>query len=211
MSNDKDNVKLSLQIPTERLDQINSVLDKLSQVMQLVESNPRLFGGTPAPVPEIGKSIFISYRRADSAYITGRIYDRLEREFGPNSIFRDVDDILAGRNFTQQLEMELARCDLMLVIIGRDWLDIKNHGSDERRLDNPNDIVRLEVETALDRRIPVIPVLVRDANIPARGDLPLTLKPINALAGLQVRPDPVFEDDVRRLVQQIKITLELEN
>lgn len=206
----KDSININLEIPVDRLSEFNVVLDKFTQLMHFVEANPRLFNTSPPPAMSIDKSIFISYRRTDSAYITGRLHDTLAQEFGKNSIFRDVDDILAGRNFTQQLERELARCDLMLVIIGRDWLDIRDNDTGERRLDNPNDIVRLEIETALDRRIPVIPILVRGAGIPSKADLPLVLKPVTALAGTVIRPDPSYEDDARRLIQQIKDTLELE-
>lgn len=203
-----ESININLEIPADRLDEFNGVLDKFTRLIEVAESNPQLFSSTPISPTSIDKNIFISYRRTDSAYITGRLHDMLAQEFGEESIFRDVDDILAGRNFTQQLEHELARCDLMLVIIGRDWLDIRDNG--ERRLDNPNDIVRLEIETALDRRIPVIPVLVRGADIPAKAELPLVLKPLTTLAGMVIKPDPSFYDDVRRLTKQIKDTLELE-
>lgn len=206
----KGSININFEVPTERLDEFNGLLDKFTILLQLIEANPQLFSTAPPPRTLIDKNIFISYRRDDSAYVTGRIHEHLAREFGDGSIFRDVDDILAGRNFTQQLEHELARCNLMLVIIGRDWLGIRDGENGERRLDNPNDIVRLEIETALARRIPVIPILVRGASIPPISELPLVLKPLNNLAGTVIKPDPSFDDDVRRLIRQIKDTLELE-
>src|SRR5262245_1594715 len=102
-------------------------------------------------------SIFISYRRDDTSADSGRIYDRLTPKYGSNNIFIDVDAIPLGMDFRQILNAEIAKCDVVLVMIGRRWASVTEQ-SGRRRLDNPSDFVRIEVEAALARGIPVIPV-----------------------------------------------------
>ena len=93
--------------------------------------------------------IFISYRREDSIGIAGRIYDRLCLKFGRESVFMDVDAIPLGVDFRQHLTDAVGQCDILLAVIGERWLTIADHG--HRRLDNPADFVRIEIETALQR------------------------------------------------------------
>src|SRR5512147_1736144 len=119
--------------------------------------------------------IFISYRRADSTYLIGRIRDRLMNAFGEQSVFRDLDDIPAGVDFRTVLETETNGCNVMLVIIGPQWASITDAGGN-KRLFNPGDYTRIEVETGLkrlvDNKIIVIPVLVMNAWMPSAQDLP---------------------------------------
>jgi hypothetical protein len=97
--------------------------------------------------------VFISYRRADSAGYSGRVMDRLDRELGRDLVFMDVDAIPLGTNFTKVLHEEVAKCRVLLAVIGPNWLDARDeHGN--RRLDNPNDFVRIEIAAALQRSIP---------------------------------------------------------
>jgi TIR domain len=97
--------------------------------------------------------IFLSCRRADSAHVTERIHERLIDRFGREIVFIDVDDMQAGRDFRTQLEEAPAQCSVLLVVIGDRWLTAQDeHG--KRRLDDPNDYVRLEIETAFVRAIP---------------------------------------------------------
>jgi hypothetical protein len=94
--------------------------------------------------------VFISYRRDDSEVFAGRVYDRLEREFGREALFMDVDAIPLGLNFAKILRDEVAKCDVLLAVIGPNWLDARDeHGN--RRLDDPNDFPRIEIATALQR------------------------------------------------------------
>src|SRR5688572_11884304 len=103
--------------------------------------------------------IFLSYRRSDSAGYTGRLADHLEQSF---EVFRDIEDIEAGEDFVDVLDRAVGSCSVMLVIIGPTWATTK--GADGRpRLEQPTDFVRLEVETALNRGVRLIPVLVGDA------------------------------------------------
>jgi TIR domain len=118
--------------------------------------------------------IAISYRRADSQDITGRIFDRLIQRFGRQSVFRDIDSIRPGIDFREQIEETLQRTDVLLAIVGPKWLG-RGKGA-ESRLDNEADLVRIEVATALKRKIPVIPVLVGGTKMPTTKQLPDDLK-----------------------------------
>ena len=101
--------------------------------------------------------IFINYRRADSEGYAGRIYDRLAPHFGADAIFMDVEVIDAGVDFVRVLEEAVQSCDVLVALIGRSWLNIKDEQGG-RRLDNPADFVRVELAAALSRDIRVIPV-----------------------------------------------------
>ncbi|MCA9882278.1 MAG: toll/interleukin-1 receptor domain-containing protein [Anaerolineae bacterium] len=146
--------------------------------------------------------IFMSYRRADSADVCGRIYDRLEQAFGKEAIFKDVDDIPFGVNFVDYLDQQVQKCDLLLAIIGKDWTNIADENGD-LRLHDPKDFVRIEIESALKRKILVIPILVRGASMPSAEDLPESMHDLLWRNGIQVRPDPDFHKDMNRLIEGI--------
>jgi hypothetical protein len=116
------------------------------------------------------RKIFISYRRGDSAASAIGIAQYLEHEFGRNNVFIDVG-MRAGARFPQVLEARLAECKVMLVLIGPGWLEARDEQG-HRRLDNPEDWVRLEAAHALKRGITVIPVRISGADLPARAALP---------------------------------------
>ncbi len=123
--------------------------------------------------------IFVSYRRDDAKHAAGRLVDRLEKSFSRDQLFFDIDNIEPGFDFVRVLKEQVESCDVLLPIIGPGWLDARDeHGA--RRLDNPKDFVRIELETALARDIRVIPVLVDGAKMPGEG-LP------SALRGLATR------------------------
>jgi formylglycine-generating enzyme required for sulfatase activity len=149
------------------------------------------------------RSIFMSYRRCDSVDVTGRIHDRLVAQFGPASVFKDVDAIPLGVDFRQHLEREVSHCPALLAIIGPDWLNAPD-GRGNRRLDNPSDWVRIEIETALQRDSVVIPVLVGGARLPKDHELPESLKGLAYRQSALVRTDPDFHRDVDRLIQRIE-------
>ncbi len=108
--------------------------------------------------------IFISYRRGDSRADAGRVYDRLSHHFGPDCVFMDVDDIEPGQDFAGALRKALENCGALVVLVSPDWADFKD-GQGRRRLEQPNDFVRLEVVTALDRGVTLLPVLVGGAAV----------------------------------------------
>jgi hypothetical protein len=154
--------------------------------------------------------IFISYRRDDSADVAGRIYDHLVTPIGPFSedeIFKDVDSIPLGINFKTFLEEKVQACSITLVVIGPDWLTIENQKG-QRRIDDPTDYVRIEVEAALKRNIPVIPLLVRGATMASERDMPSTLAELAYRNGIAIRRDPDFRSDMARLVKSILIWIQ---
>ena len=123
----------------------------------------------------MGNPIFISYRRDDTEGEAGRLFDDLTREFGSNSVFMDVAGIRPGVDFVQAIEQNVADCGVLLAIIGPAWATITS-ASGQRRLDDPNDFVALEIASALKREVPVIPVLVHGAKMPSQDQLPESLK-----------------------------------
>src|SRR5215469_5558051 len=146
--------------------------------------------------------VFISYRREDSAGYAGRILDRLGRELERDHLFIDVDDIPLGRNFVKLLGEEVAKCDVLLAVIGHDWLDARDENG-TRRLNDPNDFVRIEVATALQRDIPVIPILLEGTRVPKADELPVDLKELPLRNGLGVH-HASFHADMTKLIQELK-------
>ncbi|WP_157269871.1 toll/interleukin-1 receptor domain-containing protein [Azohydromonas aeria] len=119
--------------------------------------------------------IFISYRRQDCPAAMGRLADRLLAEFGADRVFLDVGDIVPGADFVQTLERALASATVVLALVGPRWLQAS--GSDgRRRLDDPQDFVRREIELALAHGKPVIPVLLEGARMPQPQELPAALR-----------------------------------
>jgi hypothetical protein len=123
----------------------------------------------------MGRAIFISYRRDDTGGEAGRLFDDLVRSFGENSVFMDVSGINPGADFRKAIDDNVSSCGVLLAIIGPTWSSISGP-TGGRRLDDPNDFVRLEIGSALARDIAVIPVLVHDAKMPRPEDLPEALK-----------------------------------
>lgn len=152
--------------------------------------------------PARSPRIFISYRRADSADVTGRIYDRLSAHFGAAAIFKDVDSIPPGVDFKEHLEKAVGRCKIFLVVIGDRWLESHTSIPDNRLFD-PMDFVRIEIEAALKRNILIIPLLVRGASMPAEEKLPPSLGKLIYRNALPIRPDPDFHRDIDRLIGAI--------
>jgi len=151
--------------------------------------------------------IFLSYRRDDSADSTGRIYDRLEDHFGSENLVRDVDSIPPGCDFWEYISDAISESEVLLVVIGRNWQTVTN-ASGERRLADPRDPVRIEIEVALKKKIPIMPVVVQGAPYPDERQLPKSLKSLAFRSGIAVRPDPDFHRDVDRLIETLDRLLE---
>lgn len=146
--------------------------------------------------------VFISYRRDDSAGHAGRVHDRLQREFGLDLVFMDVDSIPLGADFAEVLVTEISKCDVLLAIIGLGWLNARNeHGG--RRLESEHDFVRIEIAAALKRTIPVIPILLDGARMPTTEQLPDDLKPLARRNALDVR-HASFHADVDKLIRSLR-------
>jgi hypothetical protein len=150
--------------------------------------------------------IFISYRRDDASSAAGRLYDRLSAQFPQSQIFMDVDNLGAGEDFVEAIEASVSSCEVLVAVIGKGWL-VSSDEEGKRRLDNPDDFVRLEITTALKRNIRVIPVLVDDALMPRRTDLPDDLRPLARRNALKVSNER-FRFDSGRLIEAINEVLE---
>lgn len=150
--------------------------------------------------------IFVSYRRDDSEHITGRIYDRLEPHFGGDNVFMDIDSIPSGVDFREHLDRTVGQCDVLLAVIGEQWLNIGyREGSKEGwRLDDTTDFVRIEIQSSLTRGIPVIPVLVGRAAMPGEQEMPEGLKGLSYRNAAEVRSGRDFRDHVDRLIRGIE-------
>lgn len=146
-------------------------------------------------------NIFISYRRDDSSADAGRLRAALVKHFGVNQIFRDIDTVRAGEDLYDVTEKSVQSCDILIAIIGKRWLTISN-GS-VRRLDEPDDFLRLEIATALSRGIPVVPVLVQGATIPRAQDLPDELQSLTRRKAFELS-DARWDYDVRQLIKELR-------
>jgi hypothetical protein len=148
--------------------------------------------------------IFISYRRVDSKTITGRLYDRLSSTFGKRNVFKDVDDLIPGDDFRPTIIEAVRKSDHLLVIIGPHWLT-QTDPQGQRRIDNPDDFVRLEIETGLnDPNVGVYPLLVNGALMPARDDLPESLHDLRYRHAIIIREDPDFHHDADLLIRTLR-------
>ena len=145
--------------------------------------------------------IFVSYRREDAPGYAGRLCDGLQQEFGRSNIFIDVDTLQPGDDFVEKIHERLNGCDLVLAVIGRRWLAVTD-AQGNRRLEQPDDYVRLEVETALARQIVTVPVLVEGAAMPRADDLPLPLRPLARRQAIELS-DTRWAYDIARLVTHI--------
>lgn len=146
-------------------------------------------------------SVFISYRREDSEGQARALFQDLVARLGRDSVFMDVDSIGLGQDFRQVLQERLATCDVMLALIGRDWLDGKDK-SGRRRLDNPGDFVRMEIAAALKRNIPVTPLLLHGAQMPTTEQLPEDLSDLAYRNGFELSHNR-WESDVQELVKRL--------
>jgi hypothetical protein len=147
--------------------------------------------------------IFISYRREDSEDFAGRIADYLEHRFGEQVGFLDVHDLPPGVDYREYICGEVGRCDLVLVVIGPIWLDVRDEQG-RRRLDDPDDFLRIEIERALARRIPVVPLLVRSAVQPRAELLPSTIQDLAFRNAFQLQSGRSFRTDMEELCRRLE-------
>jgi hypothetical protein len=142
--------------------------------------------------------IFISYRRADSSAITGRIYDRLVSRYGKESVFLDIDSVPIAIDFRAQVQAVLQKADVTIAVIGREWKGADAAGSS--RILEETDLVRVEIETALARPMPLVPVLVDGARMPASAELPNSLGQFPFLNAAEVATGRDFDVHMDRLM-----------
>ena len=146
--------------------------------------------------------IFLSYRRADTAGHAGRLFDRLADHFGRDQVFMDVDTIQPGEDFAHAITQRIGSCDVLIALIGDQWLSATDSAG-KRRVDDPLDFVRAEITAALERGIPVIPVLVEGAGMPGANSLPDAIRGLVRLQALEIR-DTRFDAETRDLIQAIE-------
>ena len=147
--------------------------------------------------------IFLSYRRADAAGTAGRLFDRLSQHFGAGQVFRDIDSIEAGDNFEQSIRDGLRTATAVLIVIGPRWLDLRRDDG-TRRLDDPLDYVRREVELALDSEAIVIPVLIENAVLPAAEMLPASIRELTKRNAVELSL-PRWENDLEDFIRRLEV------
>jgi len=149
----------------------------------------------------VAHAIFISYRRDDTEGEAGRLFDDLTRAFGGDAVFMDVAGIGPGTDFRKAIDDNVSSCGVLLAVIGPNWTTITG-SSGQRRLDDTNDYVRLEIASALVRNVPVIPVLVHDARMPHADQLPDNLKDFAYRNSVEIT-HARWNSDVQLLVQAL--------
>lgn len=145
--------------------------------------------------------VIISYRRDDTGAITGRICDRLRGRFGAESVYMDIDSNPIGVDYRSHIDESLKRCDMLLAVIGSDWLGAGAVGA--RRIDDPSDLVRLEVTRALARGIRVVPLLIDDTEMPSTEELPEDLRGLKFRQAFRVDSGVDFHHHLDRLCDAI--------
>ena len=143
--------------------------------------------------------VFVSYRREDARHLAGRLADRLVERFG---VFMDMDTIEPGTDFTDVIKQAVEDCDVFMAVIGTRWTTVEDEAG-VRRLDDPDDWVVAEIAAALNRKVPVIPVLVDGARMPTRAELPEALAPLASRQAMTIRHES-FSSDVSRLITTIE-------
>jgi hypothetical protein len=143
--------------------------------------------------------IFISYRRQDCRHLADRLYEALSPHF---DVFMDVHDIDAGDCFPEVLRQNLEKCQLLLAVIGPQWLTITD-ASGRRRLDDPNDFVRREIEAVLKQGKRILPILADGARMPSEDELPASLRPLVEFQAVPVGPNPAFTRNADELIQAL--------
>ncbi len=153
--------------------------------------------------------VFISYRRTDTGYLASMLAEKLSEEFGPDSVFFDVDNIPLGGDFRRHLGDAVAGCDVLLALVGDQWLTTTDSNG-ERRLDNKNDFNRIEIEAALTRGIPVVPVLAGHATMPSENDLPESLRELAYRNAIELRSGGDLRLQLDRMISGLKPLLKIE-
>ncbi len=146
--------------------------------------------------------VFLNYRREDTAGIAGRLFDRLCAELGRENVFRDLDTLVPGADFAKVIADQVASCDALIAVIGKDWLTARDVDG-QRRLDHPDDFVKTEIREALARDKLVIPALVEGAGIPKAADLPPDIAALAGRNAIEIS-DSRFAYDTERLIRALQ-------
>ena len=147
--------------------------------------------------------IFVSYRRSDTEAITGRIFDRMKSHYGDGNVIIDIDSFPFGHDFRSAITTEIEACDAVIAVIGQHWAG----DGERRRIDEENDFVRIEIEAALARNIPLVPLLVDGAAMPAPSELPSGLQPLAFRNGAEVDLGRDFHVHIDRIIRSLDRSL----
>jgi tetratricopeptide (TPR) repeat protein len=150
--------------------------------------------------PAVG-GVFISYRRQETAPYARLLREELRRHLGAEQVFMDVDSIEVGVDFAEAIQQAVASCEVLLALVGPQWLTVTD-ANGQRRLEDPDDTVRLEIEAALARNIRVIPVLVDNTSMPQRQQLPESLAPLSRRNALELSYNR-YGYDLERLLEAV--------
>jgi hypothetical protein len=150
--------------------------------------------------------IVMSYRRKDSQSTTRAIFERLEHEFGVGSVFMDVN-IPLGTDFRAYIDDILKQCDILIAVVGRKWLGGKRNG--QARILDEDDFVRLEIETAIQRKTVIIPVLVDGASMPTKAHLPVSMREFAFRHAAKVDTGRDFPGHMNVLIEGIRQALSI--
>jgi len=187
--------------------ELEQALDNIAQnISDALESTPK---GSPVTIPDsypVSKGVpkaglFICYRREDTQDAAGRLHDRLTDAYGDDRVFMDIDSVPLGVDFVDHVTEQIGRCTAVIVMIGRQWLTTEDKRG-RKRLETESDLVRVEVSAALQRKIPVIPVLVQDADMPRADDLPDDIRLLARRNGIELSATR-WKTDVERLIKEL--------
>jgi hypothetical protein len=155
----------------------------------------------PGRAPQPPSTLFICYRREDTEDAAGRLKDRLAEAYSAERVFMDIDSVPLGIDFVDHVTEQISKCSAVIVMIGKQWLTIKDKKR-RRRLDNPDDLVRVEIAAALKQNVPVIPVVVQNAPMPAGDDLPEDIRLLARRNGIKLPPEQ-WREGVERLLREL--------
>jgi hypothetical protein len=150
-------------------------------------------------------NIFISYRRQDTKWQARMIFEAFQRELSDENVFMNIDSIPLGVDFVKVLRHWVGKCEILIALIGEGWLNARDPKTRKRRLENPNDFVRVEIREALKRDIPVVPVLLDSAAMPPQKDLPKDLKGL-ARRQAEFLEFRTFSTDLQRLLHKLGVS-----
>jgi hypothetical protein len=152
--------------------------------------------------PQSTARLFISYRREDTSGYAGRIYDALVARLGAGNVFMDIDTIPPGADFPDAISTAMSKSTVVLALIGPRWAVCRN-ANGQARLEDPQDFVRLELESALRLNTPVIPLLIQGAKMPRADELPKSLSSLTRKHAFELS-DSRWRDDVQNLIAEIE-------
>jgi TIR domain-containing protein len=178
---------------------VGSIRDNASLDVAIESGSPT--ADTKGVVALASVNVFLSYRRDDGAGYAGRLHDDLAACLPNASIFYDVDAIRPGSRFKADIANALRRSDAVVILIGPHWLAAGSNGGESRLFDH-EDLVRLEIETALAASGTIIPILIRGAALPLKEQLPKSIRPILEVQALALS-DATWHSDVRALARRL--------